>query len=292
MVVDEQDGPGSTDRPAEGVAAGRSTDKKKRLELLLINDSDSVASGKHIIGRKARVFGEGTKTLFGILFVTALFCTLILGIGYYFKNRLPLPQPPENQQNYYVSPKLPIPDRPKIDNSAIVAAAESTPTAVKKASVMTSTVNLETSLFTVTVGPFINDVDLQQATSLLQELGLQPQKIPGHGQVTMIRLLEGVYPEAEARTHLEELKKKVKSAFLLPTGDNLAVYAGSFRQENRAREMQKSLAYEMVKVSLVDIEVDMNGTLLAALQADQQTASEVAAHISSLGLSTQILEQK
>ena len=291
MVEDERDVPESADRPAEGMAAGGSTAKKKRLELLLIDDPDIVASGQHIVDREVKVFGEGRKNLFGLLLALLLFCTLVLGIGYYFLNRLPLPQPPENQQNYYVSPKLPIPDRPKTDNSAIVAAA-ATPESGKKASVVSSTVNLETPLFTVTVGPFINDVDLQQAIGLLHELGLSPQRIPGRGQVTMIRLLEGVYPAAEARNHLAKLKKTVKSAFLLPIGDKLAVYAGSFHQENRAREMQKNLAHEMVKVSLVDIEVSMNGTMLVALQADQQTASEVAVHISSFGLSTQILEQK
>ncbi|MCD6188358.1 MAG: hypothetical protein J7K09_09360 [Desulfuromusa sp.] len=288
MGVDEQDVPESADRPAEGLAADRSTAKKKRLELLLIDDPDHVASDKHIVDREVKVFGEGTKNLFALLIVLILFCALVLGICYYFLNRLPLSQLPENQQSYYVSPRLPVPERPKTDNSAIVTAVESG----KKASVVSSTVNLETPLFTVTVGPFINDVDLQQAIGLLHELGLSPQRIPGRGQVTMIRLLEGVYPAAEARNHLEKLKKTVKSAFLLPMGDKLAVYAGSFHQEKRAREMQKNLAHELVKVSLVDIEVNMNGTLLAALQADQQTASEVAAHISSLGLSTQILEQK
>ena len=45
----------------------------------------------------------------------------------------------------------------------------------------------------------------------MKVLGLPPQKIPGRGQVTMIRLLEGIYPEAEARNRLKELKKTVKS---------------------------------------------------------------------------------
>ncbi len=108
----------------------------------------------------------------------------------------------------------------------------------------------------------------------------------------MIRLLEGVYPAAEARVRLVQLKKIDKSTFLIPLGDKLAVYAGSFRQESRARELQKNLADQMVNVSLVENDVTMKGTLLVALQADQQTANEVAAHISSLGLHTQLLKKK
>lgn len=48
----------------------------------------------------------------------------------------------------------------------------------------------------------------------------------------------------------------------------------------------------MINVALVDSKITMNGTMLTALQADQQTAREVAAHISSLGLQTQVIEKK
>jgi hypothetical protein len=147
-------------------------------------------------------------------------------------------------------------------------------------------------LYIVTVGPFINAVELRQAIALLQELGMQPREKKGRGQVSMIRLFEGVYPEPEARIHLKELKKVVKSAFLLPAGDKLAVYTGSFHHESQARKMQDELVDKMINVSLVDSEVTMNGTMLIALQADKQTASEVLTHISSLGLHTQMIEKK
>ena len=56
--------------------------------------------------------------------------------------------------------------------------------------------------------------------------------------------------------------------------------------------MQADLAQKMINVSLVDSEVTMNGTILVTLQADQQTAREVAAHISSLGLHSQLMKKK
>ncbi len=290
MVVDGRDVPESVERAAEEVTSDRSINKK-RLESLLLDDLGNDESVKHIVDREVTVVSGGTKNLFGLLSVLILFAALALGAGYYFLTRPPLLQPPENQQYTYVSQKLPIPARPEIDNPVVVAEEKISPEPGEKTSGVDPVVNPKIPLFTVTVGPFINAMDLQQATSLLQELGLQPEKFPGRGQVTMIRLLEGVYPEAEGRIHLEELKRMVKSAFLLPIGDKLAVYAGSFHQESQALKMQDALAREKVTVSLVDIEVTMNGTLLAALKADQQTASEVATHLSSLGLNTQILEK-
>jgi len=293
--VDERDVPDLVDTPVEKLAAGRPTDQKKRLESLLLDDSDSAESVDHLVDREVKVVGGGTNNLFGSLFILVLLCALLLGAGYYFLGRLPPPQPADNPQSYYVSPKLPIPARPKIDIPAAVAVITeevSSPEPVEKAAVVVPVVLPETPLFTVTVGPFINDIDVQQAASRLRELGFQAQKKPGRGQVTMIRLLEGRYPAAEARQHLENLKKVVESAFLLPEGDTLAVYAGSFHQENRAQQMQADLVEEMIIVSLVDSEVTMNGTMLVVLQADQQTAREVAAHIASLGLHTQLLKKE
>ncbi|MDX2481326.1 MAG: hypothetical protein QNK24_13460 [Desulfuromusa sp.] len=279
-------------------------DEQKRIESLLLDDSDSSRSVEHIAEQEVRAVSSGKNRL-GSLLVLALLCALLLGAGYYYLANMTAPQPPVTPLSLYVSPKLPVPARPIIDLSATVAAvAEETSSPdlntasakkielEKKTSVVTPRVASAVPLFTVTVGPFINDVELQQAISWLQELGFQPQKKPGRGQVTMVRLLEGIYPEEEARMHLATLKKVTKSAFILPDGGNLAVYAGSFHQENRARQLQDELADEMVNVALVGSTITMNGTMLTALQADRQTAREVAAHISSLGLQAQVLEKK
>ncbi|MCF6266801.1 MAG: SPOR domain-containing protein [Desulfuromusa sp.] len=294
-AADEQDIPESIHEPAEKMGGGKSINKVKRLELLLLDNSDDRDSVEHLVDREVAVVGEGKKNLFSSLFLLVLFCTLLLGLGYYFfSSPLLLQSPPEKQENYYISPRLPVPSRPEIvvpdDVDAIVEDVSFLKPVTSVAA--SPVVKSKNPLFTVTVGPFISRADLQQAISQLQELGFQPQKKTGRGQVAMIRLLEGEYPETEARLHLEKLKKVVKSAFLLPEGDNLAVYAGSFHQEDRARQMQADLAQKMINVSLVDSIVTMKGTMLAAIQADQQTAREVAAHISSLGLHTRLIKEK
>ncbi|MDA3903292.1 MAG: hypothetical protein PF441_07595 [Desulfuromusa sp.] len=303
--MDERDVPASVDRPAAdiGIAVGQG-DEQKRIESLLIDDSDSLRSFAYIAEQEVRVVNSG-KNRFGSLLALSLLCALLFGVGYYYLTHMSAQQPPVTKLSLYVSPKLPVPARPIIDIPATVAAvAEETSspdlnTAVAekkeletKKSVVTPRVDIAVPLFTVTVGPFINDDELQQAMSRLQEFGFQPQKKPGRGQVTMIRLLEGIYPEKEARMHLVTLKEVTKTAFLLPDGKKLAVYAGSFHQEIGARQLQAELAHEMINVALVDSKITMNGTMLTALQADQQTAREVAAHISSLGLQTQVIEKK
>ncbi|MCD6582984.1 MAG: hypothetical protein J7K90_14410 [Desulfuromusa sp.] len=305
MAVDKQEVPAPVDRSA-GVTE-RQENGSKRLESLLLDDSDSMQAVEHIADQEVKVVGGGNSGRFGLLTVLLLFCIFLFGAGYYYLSNMPSPQPPVNQMSHYVSPQYPIPDRPKIVLTTVVdvvaadekvSVPDSNAIAVekgdmeKKTPVLAPSVAAEVPLFTVSVGPFVNDDELQRAVTRLQELGFQSQKKPGRGQVTMIRLLEGIYPAEEAKIRLATLKKVAKSVFLLPDGDKLALYAGSFHQESRARQMQDDLAHEMIKVSLIDSEVTMNGTMLVALQADQQTAREVAAHISSLGLNTQMIEIK
>jgi len=268
---------------------------EQRVESLLFDDSSSSQSVDGAVQQSVTIVDNRKTNHHRVLIMLLLLCAIFFAAGYYYVSILATPPLPVAQMGPYVSPMIPVPVRPQMNLPVAIADhGDETPVAETEtdSSVSALFVDSAVPLFTVAVGPFISDGDLQQATRRLEELGLQPQKVPGRGQVTMIRLLEGVYPEAEARNRLKELKKTVKSIFLLPLGDKLAVYAGSFHQESRALKMQNELALQMVKVSLVDSEVTMNGTLLVALQADQQTANEVAAHISRLGLHTQLLEKK
>lgn len=146
----------------------------------------------------------------------------------------------------------------------------------------------EQALFSVVVGPFINTEGLRQAESILSEYGLQAQKRPGRGLVHMIRLEEGVYPPDEAVLRLKELKRLVSSAFLLPRGEQKVLFAGSFFEELRALKLQKELRAKGVEVALVPARVTMKGTLLVALNADRQTARQLAEYIGERGLNAQI----
>lgn len=169
-------------------------------------------------------------------------------------------------------------------------AVESAPGPVAKKPVAKVAVE-ETQLFRVLVGPYLTDVAVKKAADQLQQLGFSPQEIRGTGLVSMIRLLEGIYPKTEARARLAVLKKQVKSAFILPTGDKLAVYAGSFYDRERANRQLENLAENNIKVSRIDTDIEMKGRMLIALQADRQTAEQVAGHIAENGLQTQVVRQ-
>lgn len=293
MAVDEREVPVSVARSDSSVRSGNN---QERLESLLLDDLDKTRSIDHIVEQEVKVVKNGKVGRSGSLLVLLLLlCTLLLGMGYYYYLcNASVKQSSATQLALYVSPRLPIPQRPKLDLSTAVTAAKKNP--ASKSEIITSTVSPvienEVPLYIVTVGPFVNAVELERAVSQLQELGLHPQKRTGRGQVSMIRLLEGIYPEEEARQRLERLKKVSKSAFLLPDNNNLAVYAGSFHEESRARQMQDDLVKKRVNVTLVDSITVMKGTMLMALHADQQTAREVAAHISRFGLQTQVIKKR
>ena len=292
----EQKIPAMVNRPAEQTDIV--TDKvieQKRLETLLFENSSTPEKVEHTVHQRVGHVSDGKIKRRGLLLILLIFCILLLGVGYYYLSHVIIPQSPQPQLSRYVSPMISIPVRP-VEN---VSAADMSPPqeiplikTEQESAPVTPFVDDTIPLFTVTVGPFINTAELHQAIGLLQELGMQPQEKAGRGLVTMIRLLEGVYPAAAARIRLAELKKIVDSAFLLPVGDQLGVYMGSFHQEDRAQKMRDDLAEKMIDVLFVDSEVMMSGTLLIALQADQQTANEVVTHISSLGLHTQVQEKK
>ena len=290
MAVDEQDIPISVKKSVEGMGDTKSMTEQKRLESLLLDDSDNERPVQYLAEQEIRVVSSGKTNRFGLL-IGLVLLFFAIGSGYYYLSNINALQLSTPQSNLYSSPKLPVPARPKIDIPVAVDVAKvSTPG--KRVAGVTPLVASEIPLFTVTVGPFINSVELRQAMSQLQELGLNPQKNPGRGPIRMIRLLEGVYPAAKARARLAMVQKVVKSAFLMPDGDNLAVYAGSFHQEDRAQQLQEDLADKMLNVTLVNSDITMDGTMLTALQADQQTAREVAGHISSFGLQAQVFEKK
>ncbi len=148
-----------------------------------------------------------------------------------------------------------------------------------------------TAMYAVLVGPLIGQQEVAEATTQLRKLGFEPELTRGKGPVEMIRLLEGVYPPAEARKRIQVIKQKTGDAFLMPTGENLAIYVGSFHDQGRAAKFSAQLAEKGVKVSQVTSDVELDGRMLKALQADQETAQQVAKHIAQYGLRAQVLRQ-
>jgi hypothetical protein len=140
----------------------------------------------------------------------------------------------------------------------------------------------------VLVGPFINQGELEQATLLLRERGFQPEQQHLAGTVDMIRLLEGIYPLAQAQQRLEEMRKEFTSAFLLPDGERWALYIGSFSDRENARRQQRDLAERQIQVAPVDSQLTMEGPVLIVVRSGLQAAKKVAAEINASGLRPRI----
>ena len=143
-------------------------------------------------------------------------------------------------------------------------------------------------LYSVLVGPFLTPVEREAAAAKLRKGGFGSEITKGRGMVTMIRLREGVYPPAMGRQKLVELRKVVKSAFLMPTGEKMTLFAGSFADPVRADVLSKQLAKRGIRLKRIATEIEMQGDLLLVKQADQETARQIAQTVSGMGLKAQV----
>lgn len=127
------------------------------------------------------------------------------------------------------------------------------------------------------MGPFLNSFALTATENFIRALGIQVSRQMGRGPVEVIRLEEGVYPEAEAMVRLTQLRQQVKSAFLLPRGELKVLYAASFTDKNRAVKMVRQLAQQHINVRPVTLEVTLDGPMLMVENLDQATKETVVA---------------
>ena len=150
--------------------------------------------------------------------------------------------------------------------------------------------SLATPNFSVEVGPFMNKGVLSQAEEFLKANGLRTQQTIGAGPVEVTRLLEGVYSFNEAFKRLEDIQKTVDTAFVLPKGDQYAIYFASFFDNARAARYADALNKKQIQVSLVKAEILMQGTILIVEQIDRQAIEKVTAHMSKLGVTAKVVK--
>ncbi|MCW8859958.1 MAG: SPOR domain-containing protein [Deltaproteobacteria bacterium] len=301
--MDQKPGFPELTKEASGVADNSAVNHSNtpRLEALLLDDSDTHPV-ERLTGREVKAVSQPRRSLSWPGLLVLLLCLILIGAGVVFlKTFTPVAQNlPQGIQP--VAQRLPIPPR-TVSNSLLtdmpqeiktVVSVDVTPPPMqqsqgqdKSSPPPDKTVN--SPLYSVHVGPFINQEEVRQATETLRDLGLQVQQVAGRGQVRMIRLREGSYPADEARKRLAKLKKTINTAFLLPEADKRALYAGSFHEQSGADQLRESLEKQNISVTEVTTEIMMEGTILIALQADQQTAKQVAEHIRSRGFTVKTL---
>ncbi len=144
-------------------------------------------------------------------------------------------------------------------------------------------------LYSIEIGPCMNKRVMEQANEMLHSHGFEARQTSGTGMVGVTRLLVGVYPTKEARNRLKVLKKTVDSAFVLPEGGQLALYAGSFYQTDRAIRFAESLEQKRIKVIAIAGEIEKKGKMLVVQQVDRQTAEAISKQMSGLELTSKVI---
>ena len=140
----------------------------------------------------------------------------------------------------------------------------------------------------VEIGPLIRHSEVSEVRETLNEMGLSARQESAVGPVTMFRLLEGIYPPAEARERLAVLKKVVGPAFILPQGDGLGIIIGSFRNSQRAQRYKEELGRQQIQVEIVTSAVQMRGTLLVVDNIDMEIAEQLVQQMSKKMPSTTV----
>ncbi len=139
-------------------------------------------------------------------------------------------------------------------------------------------------LQTLKIGPCLNQHELGLATAILNHYALNAEQSAGSGLVAIVRLLEGTYPPIDARERLIILKRKVPSAFVLPKGSQLGLYAASFHELERAVKFVKTLKQKQIKVAIVPAKVELNGKMLLTKQLDNNIATKISAELKNNNL--------
>ncbi|MBE9485731.1 MAG: hypothetical protein IMY82_01005 [Chloroflexi bacterium] len=315
-----QDDPFDNDPAIEGTEEALPSERLKADQSVEISSQESSAiavdiGGGGIAEGEVRVVGPppesgSSKLPLGVI----LLLVVLFAAGYFLFNTTGGVQP--QQQAESSLQRRTIPARPALDKQVKeeiidqqqIAVAEkrqianpldspSEKAAAKGPEVKETPLAVEKSasepgiLYRVMVGPYLRKDALGEAQKKLRELGFEAQQTRGSGKVSMLRLLEGTYAATVAHNRLRQVKKLTGDAFLLPSGDKLALYVGSFHDQKRAAGYADELAGKGIHVHPVKSEVEMQGHMLMALQADYQTALQVAERIGNAGLITQVVRR-
>jgi hypothetical protein len=139
-------------------------------------------------------------------------------------------------------------------------------------------------------GSYLLGSDRLHTEKIVRRLGFEPELSPERREVEMIRLLIGVFSAEEARERLRELAKEAASAFILPRGNRVAVYAGSYYSINEARNFSARLARRGIRTQEEPVHVMMTFKRVAFGSFNSRgAAEEVAFKARAAGLEVMVM---
>ncbi|PLX84525.1 MAG: hypothetical protein C0618_11335, partial [Desulfuromonas sp.] len=148
--------------------------------------------------------------------------------------------------------------------------------------------------YVLQIGAFAFKKNLDRALSAVEALGYHPQVLTGKKkQVRMLRLRVGAFAPAEAREQLQTLKPLAPGAFLVRDGEQMVLYAGSYRSVGRARG-QADLLFEKgieLQEETADLVMPVSVVRFGGF-ADRATAEKVAHKAKDAGLEILVVKHK
>jgi hypothetical protein len=142
----------------------------------------------------------------------------------------------------------------------------------------------------VEAGTYQDSRAAQAAAEKIRGLGYEPQLRTAQKSIAMTRLRLGVFPASEVKTALAAAREVAPDAFALRSGENFAVYAGTFASPRSIRLVSAQLASVGV---LVEEEPVMVKRTISLLQfdgfADQAAAAAAAARARQAGIAAEVV---
>jgi len=147
--------------------------------------------------------------------------------------------------------------------------------------------------YSIQVGAFVEDGNRDEALAKIHQLGYEGTVVPIQRVMPMTRLLVGVYAPDVAKEKTAELAKIDPGAFYLHQGDQLAVYAGSYYEIGRARDVVAKLQQQGIPVTeeKTDVELTLSRLKFGGFP-DKAAAENAAQKAREIGLEAVVIRNR
>jgi hypothetical protein len=144
--------------------------------------------------------------------------------------------------------------------------------------------------YSIHAGTCLLESNRLHAEKIVRSLGFEPELTPERREVEMIRLLIGVFSAEEARERLREVAEEAAAAFILPRGNRVAVYAGSYFSIDEARGFSARLARRGIRAQEEPAQVMMTLERVTFGSFNNRAAArEVAVKARAAGLEATVM---
>jgi len=187
---------------------------------------------------------------------------------------------------------VPAPPAPS-DAKPVPAPVEGTAPVVPVKQAPVAAAPVQEGSFYLQAGTYLNAGRRQAAETKIRDLGYRPETETVKKPVAMTRLLNGLFPPAQGAARLAELRKIESGAFVLRREGQLAVFAGSFSNQENAHETAAKFRAAGFQISEEQTSVELPVTSIRfGPFADRAAAEKAAEKAHNLGLEVEIARSR